>query len=73
VAPDEDELDLARRIYEVLDEWAASASRTVVEVVAIEFGEGWGGWTADVTLSGPAGPRLRQLLDTSTKRSSPIG
>jgi hypothetical protein len=26
VAPDEDQLDLARRIYEVLDEWAASVS-----------------------------------------------
>jgi hypothetical protein len=28
----------------------------VVGAVVIEFGEGWCGWTADVTLSGPAGP-----------------
>ena len=54
--------DLARRIYEVLEEWASSPSDGVVEAVGVEFGGGWGGWTADVSLHGPAGPILKQLI-----------
>ncbi len=54
--------DLARRMYEVLDLWATSSSTGVVEGVGVEFGGGWGGWTPDVTLYGPAGPALRRLV-----------
>lgn len=54
--------DFAARMYQVLDEWIASGNPTIVEAVGVEFGGGWGGWTAEVSLSGPTGPRLRDLI-----------
>lgn len=51
------------QLYLVLEIWAQALDDGIRDAVAMEFAEGWGGWTSDISRSGPIGPHLLSLID----------